>query len=297
MANVDKPQMIIKNRFLLILILVSCVCTEKSVAQEEERMYRIVTTDNQTFIGTLVAEDDLKVTIQTETAGRITIERKNIVSLAALDSDRIRNGKYWYENPQSTRYFFAPNAIGMRKGNGYYQNTWVLFNNVNYGITDNISIGGGIVPLFLFGSPVTPVWLLPKVSIPVSEGQFYLGAGAMIGGLIGVETDPLGVFYGVGTLGNRDKNLTVGLGYGYAGNEVSSTPLVNISGSIRISRRMYLLSESYFLPGTESNGLVSFGMRWASESFAIDFGLFRPLEDAAGLIGVPWLGVTLPFGR
>jgi len=42
-------------------------------------------------------------------------------------------------------------------------------------------------------------------------------------------------------------------------------------------------------------------LRWAPENFAVDFGLFRPYvvgeSIGGGFIGVPWLGVTLPFGR
>ncbi|MCS4195563.1 hypothetical protein GGP46_000378 [Salinibacter ruber] len=38
------------------------------------------------------------------------------------------------------------------------------------------------------------------------------------------------------------------------------------------------------------------GVRWAPENFAVDFGLVRPLTAADGVIGLPWLGVTLPFG-
>lgn len=266
-------------------------------AQDQIEFVKITTISNQTFIGEIITEDEEKITLRTESVGQIIIERNNIKSIESIDQSRIKNGKYWYDNPQATRYFFAPNAIGLKKGRGYYQNTWVLFNNASYGISDNFSIGGGIIPLFLFGTSETPVWLLPKVSIPISENKFYLGAGAMIGGIIGINTDPLGVFYGSATLGNRDNNLSVSLGYGYAGNSVSDTPLLNISGITRISRSFYLLSENYFVPGTGAGGIISLGGRWSSESFGVDFGLFRPTEDAGGIIGAPWLGITIPFGN
>ncbi|TVR14695.1 MAG: hypothetical protein EA391_12355 [Balneolaceae bacterium] len=223
--------------------------------------------------------------------------RRNIRRITRIDADRIRNGVYWYPNPQATRYFFAPNAIGLDKGKGYYQNTWIFFNNVNYGVSNNFSIGGGLVPMFLFGISSTPVWILPKVTLPVSEDKFHIGAGAMLGGLVGTESDLIGLFYGVSTIGNRDRNLTVGLGYGYGGGEVSTTPLINVSGMLRTGRRVYLISENYFIPEAGVAGIVSFGVRWSSESLAVDFGLFSPLDDAGDIIGIPWLGVTIPFGR
>lgn len=266
-------------------------------AQELGDTVRVETMSRQVFIGELTYQDDEEISIYSETVGQITIKRLNVHSIKKVDPSRIKNGKFWYENPQATRYFFAPNAIGLRNGRGYYQNTWVLFNNASYGISNHFSIGGGMIPLFLFGTSETPVWLLPKVSVPISENRFYLGAGAMVGGVIGEETDPLGIFYGSATVGNRDDNISVSIGYGYAGGSVSDTPLLNISGMKRIARRFYLITENYFVPGTEAAGILSIGGRWSSESFGLDFGLFRPTGDVDDFVGVPWLSVTIPFGK
>lgn len=285
-----------KQLFLFFLCLIYIVNISRLQAQNQPDFYKVVTVQKQTFVGELISEDDESITLRTESLSQVTIERVNIESIEKISADRIKNGGYWFENPQSTRYFFSPNAIGLQKGRGYYQNTWVLFNNVNYGVSDNFSIGGGLVPLFLFGAGETPVWLLPKVSVPVVAEKFHLGGGAMVGGVVGADSEALGILYGVGTFGNRDKNLSVSLGYGYVGREISSTPVVNISGLIRTGRKFYLLTENYFVPGVDESGIISAGFRWAPESFALDIGLFRPLTDAGNLIGIPWLGVTIPFG-
>ncbi len=285
-----------KQLFLFFLCLIYIVNISRLQAQNQPDFYKVVTVQKQTFVGELISEDDESITLRTESLSQVTIERVNIESIEKISADRIKNGGYWFENPQSTRYFFSPNAIGLQKGRGYYQNTWVLFNNVNYGVSDNFSIGGGLVPLFLFGAGETPVWLLPKVSVPVVAEKFHLGGGAMVGGVVGADSEALGILYGVGTFGNRDRNLSVSLGYGYVGREISSTPVVNISGLIRTGRKFYLLTENYFVPGVDESGIISAGFRWAPESFALDIGLFRPLTDAGNLIGIPWLGVTIPFG-
>lgn len=285
-----------KQLFLFFLCLIYIVNISRLQAQNQPDFYKVVTVQKQTFVGELISEDDESITLRTESLSQVTIERVNIESIEKISADRIKNGEYWFENPQSTRYFFSPNAIGLRKGKGYYQNTWVLFNNVNYGISDNLSIGGGLVPLFLFGAGESPIWFLPKVSVPVVAEKFHLGGGAMIGGIVGTDTEALGILYGVGTFGNRDRNLSVSLGYGYAGSDISNTPVVNISGLIRTGRKFYLLTENYFVPSVDESGIISAGFRWAPESFALDIGLFRPLTDAGNLIGIPWLGVTIPFG-
>lgn len=284
--------------FSLFLFSFCTIHCEYIYAQDTEPEYvRVETVDGNTFTGTLISETDETVTIRTESAGDITISRENIREMTLLKGDRMRDGRYWHDNPQSTRYLFAPNAIGIKQGEGYYQNTWILFNNVNYGITKNFSIGAGTIPLFLFGASATPFWIMPKLSIPVANDLVHLSAGALIGGVIGEEDGSGGLLYGTGTVGDTDKNATIGLGYAYGGGEISSTPVINISGMYRTGRSIYLISENYFVPNTGTGGLISFGVRWAPENFAVDFALLRPLEDLDYFVGFPWLGLTIPFGR
>lgn len=269
----------------------------QAAAQEApDRTLRVETVDGSVFTGRLVHEDEETIVLLTESLGEITLRRENIRSMTEIEPSRVRDDGYWFENPQSTRYFFAPNAIGIRPGTGYYQNAWILFNNVNWGVTDYFSIGAGAMPLFLFGTS-TPIWVLPKVAFELAPGRAYVGAGAMLGGIVGEDPYSAGLLYGVVTVGDRDRNATVGLGYGYGGGEISSTPVINVSGMARLSRTMYVVSENYFFSDADDvSGLLSIGLRWARESVAVDFGLFRPLADTDELIAVPWLGVTLPIG-
>ncbi len=282
--------------FIISFISVTFCLPEQAEARDTE-FFRVVTTDGNVFIGELISETEAEVVLLTESIGRVTIRRDNIRSMTRIDDSQIRDGEYWFENPQATRYLFAPNAIGLRKGHGYYQNTWIFFNNVNYGVTKNFSIGGGLVPTFLFGTGSTPVWITPKISIPVANENIHIAAGALIGGVIGEDSGGGGLLYGTSTFGNRDRNLSLGLGYGFGGGEITSTPAVNISGMIRVSKNIHLVSENYLFPGTSFNGIASFGTRWAPENFAVDFALIRPLEGLGSFIGVPWLSVTIPFGR
>jgi len=272
--------------------------TSVQAQEPDTTLHRVETTDGNVYIGTVVSENDEEVILNTEQVGRITIARANIERMQAMDPDRMRDGAYWFENPQSTRYFFAPNAIGLPEGGGYYQNTWIFLNNVNVGVSDNVSLGAGTVPVFLLGAPALPFWVLPKVSFSTPGDQVHLAAGGVIGGVVGDgESVGAGLVYGLSTVGTRDNNFSVGLGYGYAGSDWSSRPVLNISGMTRVGRTIYLLTENYVFPGSELSGVISAGIRWAPENFAVDFGLVRPLDVEDGLIGVPWLGVTIPFGQ
>jgi len=281
----------------LFALVPSAVCAqEPDSLTQTEQLYRVETSDGTVVIGTLSSGTETEVVLDTEQMGTVTLKRSTIERMEKIRPDRLRDGTYWFPNPQSTRYFFAPNAIGIPKGKGYYQNTWILFNNANYGVSDHVSIGAGTVPTFLFGASSVPVWLLPKVSFSTPQEHLHVAGGAMLGGVLGQDNGLGGLLYGSATVGGRDHNATLGLGYGYSGSSLSDTPAVNVSGMTRVGRTTYLLSENYLFPGTDFNGIISFGVRWAPENFAVDFGLFRPLEETGDFVAFPWLGVTIPFG-
>lgn len=278
----------------LCLYMFSLLSVQAIAQDTEPVIVRIETRDGSIIQGELISETDQEVVVRTASSGDITIQKANIVRRQVLSTRAFRNGEYWHENPQSTRYFFVPNAMGLPQGQGYYQNVWIFFNNVNYGVTDNFSLGVGFVPVFLFGATETPIWILPKFSIPLQSDLFHVAVGAMIGGVVG--EGGFGLLYGMTTYGNRDNNISLGLGYGYADGDISSSPVVTLSGMYRLSKRWYAVTDNYFIPTETDNGLLNFGVRWAPERVAVDFSLLRLLDsDDSGFIGIPMLGVTIPF--
>ncbi|MFW6348199.1 MAG: hypothetical protein ACOC2C_06280 [Cyclonatronaceae bacterium] len=283
--------------YLLIMLTTVIVFAPSLAAQTagDAAMYRVETSDGSIFVGELISENEDSIVLRTESAGEITIRRESIISMTELNASRVRNDTYWYENPNPTRYLLTSNSLGLQKGQGYYQNTWVFLNSLSYGVSDRFSLGVGTVPLFFFGGAATPVWLNSQLSAPVGDSNIHLSAGAIIGGIAGGgEGTAGGIFYGAGTYGTTDKNLTIGLGYD---GSISSTPVLNIGSMFRIAQKGYIITESYFFPGTDVNGLVSAGYRYAAETASVDFALLRPLEDTGPFIGIPWLGITLPFGK
>lgn len=251
------------------------------------------------YIGVVVSEDDTTLVLRTEDIGEIRIDKSNIKHRNSIDPDKIENGEAWFENPNSTRYLFATNGLGLKKGEGYYQNTWIFFNNVNYGVTQNFSLGGGLIPTFLFGTTAVPIWVMPKASIPLVKDNLHAAVGGLFGGVVGDgESFGLGLAYGVLTYGNTDNNLTFGMGYGYADGTWADIPIFTLSGMYRIKEKLYLISENYFVVADgESVGMLSGALRWSPDNFAVDFGLIRPTDIGLDFIGVPWLGVSIPFGR
>lgn len=288
-----KTTIIIHFFFLLIISF-----SVKAQTLTDTTLVNIVTVDGNEFIGHITNQDSLKLILKTEKFGEISIFKSDIKRRENVEVQQIKEGKFWFPNPQSTRYLWSPNGYGLKKGEGYYQNIWVLWNQFAYGLSDNFSVGGGIIPLFLFGGAPTPVFITSKFSIPVVENKFNLGLGAIVGTVLGEEDTGFGIFYGLSTFGNPNNNVTIGMGYGFAGGEWASSPMLNINGMFRVSSRGYFITENYYINGNDENVvLISIGGRWIIKKAALDYGLVFPIADIGELVAIPWLGFTVPFGK
>lgn len=286
---------------LLLPALLTVIISGTNLAQTmpDSNLVKIETIDGSEFIGYIQKEDSINIEIKTNSLGLIKLDRRIIHRIEPLPNYLTKNGQYWLPNPQSSRHFWSPNAYGLKEGQGYYQNIWVLWNSVNYGVSDKLSIGGGVIPLFLFSGSSTPVFLSSKLSIPVTPDKLNIGAGVFLGTVIGESSPVFGLLYGNTTFGSRDRNLTVGLGGFFAGGDWVTSPLLNVSAMIRISNRGYFLTENHFILNEDGAvGVLSAGGRWIISRISLDYGLFIPTLDAnAGFFALPWLGLTVPFGK
>jgi hypothetical protein len=259
---------------------------------------RVEMNDGNEFIGHIVSQDTSILILQTDKLGNLTFNKKDIVKITPIHTENIKKGEYWFENPQSARYLWSPNGYGLKKGEGYYQNIWVLFNQVSYGVTNYFSVGAGILPVFLFGGGATPVWITPKFSIPVVKDKFNVGAGALVGTVLGESGTGFGLLYGLTTAGSRDMNISIGVGYGVSGSGWAKSPLISLSALARTGARGYLITENYYINlDGETLVLISAGFRWVIKKAGLDFGLVMPVAADLTFFAVPWLGITIPFGK
>jgi hypothetical protein len=219
----------------------------------------------------------------------------------------MRKGQYWFENPSYNRYFLGQSAKPLKKGEGYYQNIWVIFNAAQYGITRHITIGGGFEFLSTFAAH-TPIFYLS------TKAGFSLGKRSTAGATIrylnivdlssenDYETDLAGgILLGTAqyTYGTNDHNITGGIGYGIAAGEAADRPVFMISGQTRPGRRFGLLTENYIIP--VDNGIEAifiYGMRFMGERISFDLVFLNHPEIAKIIfIGIPMVDFVFKFGK
>jgi len=205
----------------------------------------IETVNGTSYFGEIQGLTEGILTIRSTLMGSFEIHANTISKISSAEAYVNRRGSTWFANPNATRYFFAPSAIPLKKQEGYFQNAYLLANSVNVGITNNITIGGGVVIPLLF-------YVTPKVSFKAAK-NFHLGAGLLFTqSFISDFGLSAGIGYGLATYGSYEHNFTIGAGYGYArfDKEYRTTPMpiITINGMTRISKKLSLVSENWLIP-------------------------------------------------
>ena len=270
--------------------------------------------DGTQLRGVLLSESPVGAKIRTDNLGEIIVTADKIERIEKNDSGFYNKGVYWFDNPHRTRYLFAPSALPLHKGEGYYQNAYIFVNSVAIGITDQFTMGGGFVlnPTF---RDWQVVFLNPKFSFP-SQSRVTFGVGALAIGVFnrnynfdintgisrkdGIETNLAGAVYGILTVGGAERNGSVGLGWAFANGTTTASPIINASYMARVGRRVGLVTENWLLilPKNDPTvGVLSGGVRFFSEKMAVDLALWVPVGQDAFFVAIPYVDFVIKFGQ
>lgn len=252
--------------------------------------------DGSVVVGRVVEVRADSVVVRTA-AGQLTMSRAAVMSVRERPAGSMKGGVYWPEDPNATRLYFAPTAHMMRRGEAYFCDIWLFLLCLTGGLSDRLTMGGGmsIVPGIDISDNV--FYLTPKVGI-VTQEKFALAVGAFAGwsGAVTDDADSFGILYGVSTFGDRDRNFSLGLGWAYYNDDIAHNPLVLAGLKLRMTRGTAFVSENYILPDSEG-GIVSFGIRFFNERIAGDVAFLRYVGDNDGDqgIGIPFVGLAVKF--
>lgn len=278
----------IKALIILFFTLSVMYSQQEENAVEEKQIVIIKMKNGDQFRGEIIDQNSNTIVLKTDN-GEFKLSAANVDSIEKSEY----RGEFTFENPHDSRYFFGPSAIPVKKRKGYYQNLMITTNFVNYGISKNLSIGGG----FEFISTVTgnPIWFFtPKVGFDINK-NFHVGGGVIMAGFAARGAATLG--YGVVTVGHAESNITLGAGYGFVSGEFAEYPPFMVSGTHRITNSIALLSENYFIPNSE-NALNYFGIqgiRVLSEKNSFDIGGIVIPAIADVVPALPYVGYVRVF--
>lgn len=279
-------------------------------AKSQDSTYVSVELKNGKLVsGQLLHKSDSEFAIATSDLGTVTLPWSSIQAVNVINKQEVNR----IANPQPTRYFFAPSAIPLKKGDKYYQNAYFLLNSLQAGLSDHFSIGGGVIVPFAF-------FITPKLGYQVAK-NVHMGGGVLFAtSLIRNFNFGVGTIYGSFTYGSYENNITLNAGLG-AMNEntglgsndyqwkFANKPMFTISGMTRISNRVLLITENWIFssktvnyePGTgayistvsQYNGVFSAGARIIGRKYAFDIGFLSP--TTTDFSAIPYLACNIKF--
>lgn len=192
---------------------------------------------------------------------------------------RVVDGEVWEADSNPTRLFFAPTARTTPAGSGYFAVYELVVPFLSFSITDRFMVAGG-TPLIGAFDGDRPFWIAPKLQL-VRRERFQLATGAWFIAS-GSSNELLSLLFGVATWGSTDNAFTAGVGYGFEGSDVADEPALVGGFETRVSRRMKLVSENWYIPG--GYGLVSLGPRFMGSRLSADVGLGYAFDGGDGVV-------------
>jgi hypothetical protein len=234
---------------------------------------QLVLRDGSTLLGRVLEVTPTTVRF-VSSFGETSIPRISIMSVRVVHASAMHGGEYWPADPSRSRLFFAPTGRMLHSGESYFADAYVFFPSIQVGVSDRFSIGGGlsIFPGVSLNEQI--FYLTPKIGV-YSSPKVNVAVGALIAGadLIS-DQSPVGLGYGVATFGGEDGNVTTGAGFGFSRGNTSSTALLMLGGSRRVSKGIALVTENYFTSNVDAGFAASGGVRFMSEHIAVDVALF-----------------------
>jgi hypothetical protein len=290
---------------------------------DEPALNQVVVTlsDGGRLVGTIVREDDATLILRTTSGLELPLARSTIlkVDLASTSAPTPQAspapGAADLSDPNDTRLLFAPTGRPLGKGDGYLSDHYVIFPGLAYGLTDHVSVSGGVS-------------IVPGLSL--NEQVFYVSSTVgwrfknktafSLGGLYatGSEGNDAGaLLFGVGSFGSSDRSLSLGLGLAATRNEEyyydendnylrtehqwtpRDAPIVMLGGTFRVGKRLSLVTESWLLLGKDfrlSEQPFGLAVRFFGERLSVDLGVVLVADVIEEGFPIPWLSFSYHFG-
>ena len=233
---------------------------------------KITLNDGTLKFGQLLDSDESNILVDLVGLGPTSIPKYLVLEMALEvmevdESGEVKN----LVSSQATRYFFAPSAMQLKDGEGYFQSN-IALNSISYGLSDRFTAGAMIG--FLGGGLTAKAGWQVGEKTKVSLGA--LGAADFFGEL----EKPLALGFINVTRGDDNKNITLNVGctnraFGREGRTYYSSGaaidgyyyypefkyerfpramMLNISGMLPLTERRWLITENYFV--TQNLGKV-----------------------------------------
>ena len=165
----------------------------------------------------------------------------------------LRNSIFFWQSDKNTRLFLGPTGYTLRKKEGVLADYLFIFPYLSYGITDHITLGGGLTLLPTSDSlnPFKPAFYFgPKLKIWSSE-MFSIAAGVFMLKIYDDSTQkylPLsGTYYISSSFELNKLHLSTTVGNLFIGGFVIPRPIFILAGHYQFTENIAIITENIWV--------------------------------------------------
>lgn len=250
--------------------------------------------DGQRLRGALIAQDEAGATLDLEGGARMLVPTASVarIELAPVASTVRRP-----PDPSRTRYLYSPSAFMLGRGEGSVSQTELVLTSVAFGLTDHLTVGVGTSLPLLLASDGEGLNFTGTVKAGGSVSEHLHLAVTAQGLLLPGSAVSVGILFGTATFGTPDAHVSVSAGSPFAADGADGDLggiLYSVSGAVRVSDGISLVTENWIVPGgEEAFNVISGALRFLGQRLAVDAGL---VFFEGSPLALPWIDFTWRFG-
>ncbi len=267
---------------MFLFCIIGNIDAQESKKAKEGDFIRIEMKDGKSYKGTVKSISSKEISMMIEGTGTVNIDRSNVDEIVIYDLNSSAK-VFDYDNPLYSKYYLGESAIGLKKGEGHYQNILIVGNFFSYGFSDNFSVTGGFESASLFGGRFPVLFINPKFTLHNANDKLHFGVGSFTSLYIdGSDNLLFGAAYTNVTLGDKNNNVTMGVGLPWAKDGgIANLPIFQIAGMGRLTNRIGIVGEIFIANPDFADNSLTFGtlnLRFMTKQAVFDVGLFAARE-------------------
>lgn len=252
-------------------------------------IYELNTVSRQSLDGVIISFDGIEAIIDVGFA-KVPVPMEEIYF---SKYQRELRDSFVLGDPAASRLFLFPTGRTLGRGNGLFSVLAYIVPSFNYGLTDRVDIGAGVLPLstaaFFVAWGSAKVGVIQHKMVDVAVG----GTNIVLGGE-GDEPSSIALLNCTTTITTKRVGISLGINGIVQEGEIEESPVVMVGGELNLKYGIKLITENYFnVEEVDFPAINSFGVRWYNHRITADFAFIRSPEMP--FIGIPWIGIGIRF--
>lgn len=272
---------------------------------DTSQIHQVTTKRGDVFLGRITQIQNTEVRFLFNKTIELSFQLTDLEEISVVDPARVGQ-KYSYDGERKEyskksqpfhgheRGFLLPTGFLLGKEESEYRNVGFIYSSFDYGLTDNLNVGAGAIPLLaanLFQF---------KLRVGTSLGEMVhlsLNANAYLGFAIGDGGTTAASATGALTVGRPERNLTAGGGYGFGfgGSAADGLFIGNLGGSYQLSRNWRILGEVLISINRPGLFLFNGGANWITGGHRLELGVGVVRADFSVVFPYPFLAYAYRF--